>query len=197
MVSAQPARNAAQAFASQQAHQALAKMKKAGLAQITMSGREHLAAKGLGLHCDLQTEHTIVGNILGVMLMEQYGSDEQKAYWLPRMTEHGGGFSFGITELGHGSDATAFFQWRERTYDLRPVSPTRLGESLTFSIPELTRGLATLPWDDWTKPQHWTTSPQALIFLLLFAVPFLFTGCYTEKIVNILNLNRGICWFLY
>ena len=24
--------------------------------------REHLAAKGLGLHCDLQTEHTIVGN---------------------------------------------------------------------------------------------------------------------------------------
>ena len=61
--------------------------------------REHLAAKGLGLHCDLQTEHTIVGNILGVMLMEQYGSDEQKAYWLPRMTEHGGGFAFGITEL--------------------------------------------------------------------------------------------------
>ena len=27
--------------------------------------REHLAAKGLGLHNDLQTEHTIVGNILG------------------------------------------------------------------------------------------------------------------------------------
>jgi alkylation response protein AidB-like acyl-CoA dehydrogenase len=68
--------------------------------------REHLAAKGLGLHCDLQTEHTIVGNILGVMLMEQYGSDEQKAEWLPRMTEHGGGFAFGITELNHGSDAT-------------------------------------------------------------------------------------------
>src|SRR5918992_2966125 len=68
--------------------------------------REHLAAKGLGLHCDLQTEHTIVGNILGVMLMEQYGSEEQKAFWLPRMTEHGGGFSFGITELNHGSDAT-------------------------------------------------------------------------------------------
>ena len=45
--------------------------------------REHLATKGLGLHCDLQTEHTVVGNILGVMLMEQYGSDEQKAYWLP------------------------------------------------------------------------------------------------------------------
>jgi NADH-quinone oxidoreductase subunit M len=41
---------------------------------------------------------------------------------------------------------------------------------LTFSIPELTRGLATLPPDsDWHKAEHWTTSPQALIFLLLFA----------------------------
>ena len=68
--------------------------------------REHLATKGLGLHCDLQTEHTIVGNILGVKLMQPYGSEEQKAYWLNRMTEHGGGFAFGITELNHGSDAT-------------------------------------------------------------------------------------------
>src|SRR5687768_14089850 len=32
--------------------------------------REHLAAKGLGLHCDLQNEHTIVGNSLGLQLME-------------------------------------------------------------------------------------------------------------------------------
>ena len=45
--------------------------------------REHLARKGLGLHCDLQTEHTIVGNILGVMLMEQYGSDMQKEFCFP------------------------------------------------------------------------------------------------------------------
>ena len=68
--------------------------------------REHLAAKGLGLHCDLQTEHTIVGNPLGIMLMEQYGSEEQKAEWLPKLSERGGGFAFGITELNHGSDAT-------------------------------------------------------------------------------------------
>jgi acyl-CoA dehydrogenase len=73
--------------------------------------REHLAAKGLGLHCDLQTEHTVVANNLGVQLMQAYGSEEQKAYWLKRMTEHGGGFSFGITELNHGSDAT----WMETT----------------------------------------------------------------------------------
>jgi NADH-quinone oxidoreductase subunit M len=44
------------------------------------------------------------------------------------------------------------------------------GHILTFSIPELTNGLASLPWDRWQ--QSTTTalsSPQVLIFLLLFA----------------------------
>src|SRR5881392_2710975 len=63
--------------------------------------REHLASKGLGLHCDLQNEHAIVGNALGIMLMDKYGTDEQKAEWLPKMTEMRGGFAFGITELNH------------------------------------------------------------------------------------------------
>jgi NADH-quinone oxidoreductase subunit M len=41
---------------------------------------------------------------------------------------------------------------------------------LTFSIPELTAGLASLPWDQWTRAATTTwASPQALIFLLLFA----------------------------
>ena len=31
--------------------------------------REHLASKGLGLHCDLQNEHAIVGNNVGLLLM--------------------------------------------------------------------------------------------------------------------------------
>ena len=31
--------------------------------------REHLAAKGLGLHNDLQNEHSIVGNNVGLLLM--------------------------------------------------------------------------------------------------------------------------------
>ena len=39
---------------------------------------------------------------------------------------------------------------------------------LTFSIPELTRGLATLPWKEWTETESWS-SPQVLVFLLLFA----------------------------
>ncbi len=68
--------------------------------------REHLAHKGLGLHNDLQNEHSIVGNSVGVMLMHHYGSDEQKAEWIPEMLAFRRGFAFGITEPEHGSDAT-------------------------------------------------------------------------------------------
>ncbi|HET7525712.1 MAG TPA: acyl-CoA dehydrogenase family protein, partial [Burkholderiaceae bacterium] len=44
--------------------------------------REHLAAKGLGLHCDLQNEHMIVGNNVGLLMMLEYGTDEQRAEWV-------------------------------------------------------------------------------------------------------------------
>jgi NADH-quinone oxidoreductase subunit M len=40
---------------------------------------------------------------------------------------------------------------------------------LTFSIPELTQGLANLDWAGWTVTAPWSASPQVLIFLLLFA----------------------------
>src|SRR5579875_3928448 len=39
---------------------------------------------------------------------------------------------------------------------------------LTFSIPELTRGLGALSWPEWRQTESWT-SPQVLIFLLLLA----------------------------
>ena len=68
--------------------------------------REHLATRGLGLHNDLQNEHSIVGNNIGVLLMAEYGSEAQQAEWLPLMLEGRRGFAFGITEPGHGSDAT-------------------------------------------------------------------------------------------
>ena len=47
--------------------------------------REHLATKGLGLHCDLQNEHAIVGNNVGLLLMLTYGSDEQKDEWVEHL----------------------------------------------------------------------------------------------------------------
>jgi acyl-CoA dehydrogenase len=68
--------------------------------------REHLAAKGLGLHNDLQNEHSIVSNNVGLLLMLIYGTDAQKEEWVPHMLEGTRGFAFGITEPAHGSDAT-------------------------------------------------------------------------------------------
>jgi alkylation response protein AidB-like acyl-CoA dehydrogenase len=68
--------------------------------------REHLAAKGLGLHCDLQNEHSIVSNHVGLLLMLAYGTDEQKEEFLQPLLDGTTGFAFGITEPEHGSDAT-------------------------------------------------------------------------------------------
>jgi acyl-CoA dehydrogenase len=68
--------------------------------------REHLAVKGLGLHNDLQNEHSIVGNNVGLLLMIRYGTDSQKAEWVDDLAERRRGFAFGITEPDHGSDAT-------------------------------------------------------------------------------------------
>jgi len=68
--------------------------------------REHLASKGLGLHCDLQNEHMIVGNNVGLLLMLRYGTDAQQAEWVEELAAGRRGFAFGITEPGHGSDAT-------------------------------------------------------------------------------------------
>ncbi len=68
--------------------------------------REHLAAKGLGLHNDLQNEHSIVGNFPFVEMFEQFGTSEQQQEFIL------GGFAgerrtaFGLTEPEHGSDAT-------------------------------------------------------------------------------------------
>jgi alkylation response protein AidB-like acyl-CoA dehydrogenase len=68
--------------------------------------REHLARQGLGLHNDLQNEHSVVGNNVGLLLMLEYGTDEQKAHWVDALAEGTLGFAFGITEPEHGSDAT-------------------------------------------------------------------------------------------
>jgi acyl-CoA dehydrogenase len=68
--------------------------------------REHLAGLGLGLHCDLQNEHMIVGNNVGLLLMINYGTAEQRSEWTEDLAAGRSGFAFGITEPAHGSDAT-------------------------------------------------------------------------------------------
>jgi acyl-CoA dehydrogenase len=68
--------------------------------------REHLATKGLGLHNDLQNESSIVGNFPTVLMMRDFGTDEQKAEWMPGFLDGTRRLAFGLTEPGHGSDAT-------------------------------------------------------------------------------------------
>jgi acyl-CoA dehydrogenase len=68
--------------------------------------REHLAAKGLGLHNDLQDESSIVGNFPQVIMMERFGTETQRTQWSEAMLRGERGFAFGLTEPGHGSDAT-------------------------------------------------------------------------------------------
>jgi len=73
--------------------------------------REHLAAKGLGLHNDLQNESSIVGNFPTVHMMLAFGTPEQKKEFLPGMITGTHRVAFGLTEPDHGSDAT----WLETT----------------------------------------------------------------------------------
>lgn len=68
--------------------------------------REHLAAKGLGLHNDIQNESSIVGNFPVVHMMCTFGSPEQKAEFLPGLITGTHKLGFGLTEPDHGSDAT-------------------------------------------------------------------------------------------
>jgi acyl-CoA dehydrogenase len=68
--------------------------------------REHLAAKGLGLHNDLQNESSIVGNFPTVLMMRDFGTEEQKAHWMPGFLDGTKRLAFGLTEPNHGSDAT-------------------------------------------------------------------------------------------
>ncbi|SRR5579885_1052521 len=68
--------------------------------------REHLAARGLGLHNDLQTEHSIVANHPFVLMFATYGTREQKAEFISGSLDGSKRIAFGLTEPNHGSDAT-------------------------------------------------------------------------------------------
>ncbi len=67
--------------------------------------REHLARKGLGLHNDLQTEHSIVANFPQILMLRDFARDDQKHLATDALE---GKFraTFGLTEPNHGSDAT-------------------------------------------------------------------------------------------
>ena len=68
--------------------------------------REHLAARGLGLHNDLQNEHSIVANNPFVLMFRDFGTPEQEEEFVAGMLGGTHHLAFGLTEPDHGSDAT-------------------------------------------------------------------------------------------
>jgi acyl-CoA dehydrogenase len=68
--------------------------------------REHLAAQGLGLHNDLQNEHSIVGNNPFVLMFQSFATPEQYERDAPKLLAGEMKTAFGLTEPNHGSDAT-------------------------------------------------------------------------------------------
>jgi acyl-CoA dehydrogenase len=68
--------------------------------------REHLAAKGLGLHNDLQNEHSIVGNNPFILMFKEFATPEQYDMYADDLLNGRIRSGFGLTEPNHGSDAT-------------------------------------------------------------------------------------------
>ena len=83
--------------------------------------RDHLAAKGLGLFNDLQTEHSIVGNFPLIVMLRDFGTPEQKEKFIKGSLQRDIKIAFGLTEPDHGSDATHM--------ETRAVRETRDGVS--------------------------------------------------------------------
>lgn len=68
--------------------------------------RDYLAAKGLGLHNDLQNEHSIVANNPFAKMFDDFGTPAQNEEFLAGMLDGTKRITFGLTEPRHGSDAT-------------------------------------------------------------------------------------------
>ena len=83
--------------------------------------REHFAARGLGLHNDLQNEHSIVANNPFVLAIRDFGTPAQCDEFIQGMLDERLHLAFGLTEPGHGSDATHM--------ETRAVSEVRNGRA--------------------------------------------------------------------
>jgi alkylation response protein AidB-like acyl-CoA dehydrogenase len=68
--------------------------------------REHLARRGPGLHAELTHEASVVANEPLALVLHEYGTPEQKEQYLEPLVNGEIHLAFGLTEPGHGSDAT-------------------------------------------------------------------------------------------
>src|SRR6201996_9163737 len=60
--------------------------------------RDHLAAKGLGLHNDLQMESSVVGNLVFPLILDEFGMPEQNDEFLQGVLDGELEFAFNLTE---------------------------------------------------------------------------------------------------
>jgi len=81
--------------------------------------REHMAAKGLGLFNDLQSEHSVIGNFPVIIMLRDFGTEAQKQVFIKGALAGDVRMAFGLTEPEHGSDATFM--------ETRAVRETRAG----------------------------------------------------------------------
>jgi len=92
--------------------------------------REHLAAKGLGLHNDLQTEHSVVGNNPFILMFKEFATNAQYEKYGDALLKGQIRSGFGLTEPNHGSDAT-FMETRAVREDKDGVAGWRInGEKM-------------------------------------------------------------------
>ena len=68
--------------------------------------RDHLANRAMGLHNDLQNEHSIVANYPQVLMFRDFGTAPQKAEFIGGMLDESRRICVALTEPDHGSDAT-------------------------------------------------------------------------------------------
>lgn len=68
--------------------------------------REHLTSLGPGLHFPYSDEASVVANLPLALVLHQYGTAEQKEQYLDAYVNGEIEIAFGLTEPGHGSDAT-------------------------------------------------------------------------------------------
>ncbi|MBV6755096.1 acyl-CoA dehydrogenase family protein [Rhodococcus opacus] len=68
--------------------------------------REHLLTRGSGLHFPHADEASVVANLPLALVLHEYGTAEQRERYLEPLIRGDIEIAFGLTEPGHGSDAT-------------------------------------------------------------------------------------------
>lgn len=101
---------------------------------------------GVSLANDLQNEHSVIGNFPDFLMMYHWGSDKQKAEFIPARMRGEFRVTFGLTEIHHGSDATHM--------DTRAVPYTLADGSKGWSI---------------TGNKKWQTGAHSATHMLIFA----------------------------